>query len=92
MSEDLGSGPVPPRQATDEEVIGWVRDAIEASHAEARRVNGSNGDEPSGAESASSAVEHNGVTVDLAQTKERPAQISRLPEEAIDIMKMEIER
>lgn len=78
MSIELPPGAVPLKEATSDEVISWVRAAIEASHEDARKVE----DGPATVE-----IQQNGVTVDLTHKN-----IVELPEEAIEIMKMEIER
>jgi hypothetical protein len=78
MSVELPPGAVPLKEASRDDVIAWVRAAIEASHEELR--NGEDG-------SASVELQQSGVTVDLTHKN-----IVDLPEEAIEIMKMEIER
>jgi hypothetical protein len=79
MSVDLtvgASGTV--QQPSDEEVIAFARDAIEASREESRR--GRDG-------VLSTDLQQPGVTVDLGHRN-----IVRLPDEVIDIIKQEIER
>jgi hypothetical protein len=78
MSVELPPGAVPLKEANSEEVISWVRAAIDASHEDARKVE----DGPATVE-----LQQAGVTVDLTHRN-----IVELPEEAIEIMKMEIER
>lgn len=78
MSVEIPPGSAPLKEANSEEVISWVKAAIEASHEDARKVD----DGPATAE-----LQQNGVTVDLTHKN-----IVELPEEAIEIMKMEIER
>jgi hypothetical protein len=78
MSEELPPGAVPPPQASDEEVLSLVRATIEASREEARKVEDG---------TPSAELQHTGVTVDLTHKN-----IVRLPDEAIDFMKLEIER
>jgi hypothetical protein len=79
MSVDLtvgasGTG----QQPSDEEVIAFAQDAIEASREESRR--GRDG-------VLSTDLQQPGVTVDLGHRN-----IVRLPDEVIDIIKQEIER
>ena len=79
MSVDLtvgfsGTG----QQPSDDEVIAFARDAIEASREESRR--GRDG-------VLSTDLQQPGVTVDLGHRN-----IVRLPDEVIDIIKQEIER
>ena len=78
MSVELPPGSVPLKEANSDEVISWVRAAIDASHEDARKVE----DGPATVE-----LQQTGVTVDLTHRN-----IVELPEEAIEIMKMEIER
>src|SRR5215469_2995075 len=79
MSVDLtlgasGTG----QQPSDDEVIDFAREAIEASREESRR--GRDG-------VLSTELQQPGVTVDLGHRN-----IVRLPDEVIDIIKQEIER
>jgi hypothetical protein len=78
MSLELAPGSVPLNEAATDEVIAWVRAAIEASHEDARKVD----EGPATVE-----LQQTGVTVDLTHKN-----IVELPEEAIEIMKIEIER
>ena len=78
MSVELPPGALPLREASTEEVISLVKAAIDASHEDARKVE----DGPATVE-----LQQNGVTVDLTHKN-----IVELPEEAIEIMRMEIER
>jgi hypothetical protein len=78
MSVELPPGGLPFKEADREDVISWVRAAIEASHEDARRTE----DGPATVE-----LQQNGVTVDLTHKN-----IVDLPEEAIEIMRIEIER
>lgn len=79
MSVDLtvGAGGTG-QQPSDDEVIAFARDAIEASREESRR--GRDG-------VLSTDLQQPGVTVDLGHRN-----IVRLPDEVIDIIKQEIER
>jgi hypothetical protein len=79
MSVDLtiGSGGTA-QQPSDDEVIAFAREAIEASREESRR--GLDG-------VLSTELQQPGVTVDLCHRN-----IVRLPDEVIDIIKQEIER
>lgn len=78
MSVELPPGLGPFKEANSEEVIAWVKAAIEASHEDARKVE----DGP-----ATVDLQQSGVTVDLTHKN-----IVELPEEAIEIMRIEIER
>jgi hypothetical protein len=78
MSLELAPGSVPLNEAATDEVIAWVRAAIEASHEDARKVD----EGPATVE-----LQQTGMTVDLTHKN-----IVELPEEAIEIMKIEIER
>jgi len=79
MSVDLTIGPLGSGQTpTDDEVIAMAREAIEVSRDEMRR--GRDG-------VVSNDLQQPGVTVDLGHRN-----ITRLPDEVIDIIKVEIER
>jgi len=79
MSVDLTIGPLGSGQTpTDDEVIAMAREAIDVSRDEMRR--GRDG-------VVSNDLQQPGVTVDLGHRN-----ITRLPDEVIDIIKVEIER